>query len=117
MEVFMEYSTYLETVLRLRTQGLLGWVLPAVWFLDENGAKEVEVDVCAIYAPKPHHRPITLELHEVSRDDSPNNRDDNRRKLENKILYRVRNRFDEKISVLGYFNGQELFRWPPVSRP
>ena len=74
-------------------------------------------DVVAVYAPKPHKGPITLELHEVSRDDSPNNRDDNRRKLENKILYRVRDRFDSKISVLGYFNRQELFRWPPVYRP
>lgn len=112
IDTCLEYSTYLETILRLRDQGLPGWVLPAVRFLDENEADRIEVDVCAIHAPKAHHGPVTLELHEMSRDDSQSNREHNRRKLENGMLFRVRDRFGRKIRVLGYFNEQEVLRWP-----
>jgi HD superfamily phosphohydrolase len=111
----LEYSSYLETVLRIREHAVAGWVLPSVWILNESGDKDNEVDVIAVYVPKPHYSPITVELLEVSNNDTDDNRLKNRKKLD-KIAERVKGRFGRKVHVIGRFNGQEIVHWPPASQ-
>lgn len=112
-ERLLEYSTYLQTVLRIREGGLSGWVLPSVLLLTEDGEQYAEVDVVAVYVPKAHSGPIKIELLEVSRNDSEDNREENRRKL-NKIAQRVKERFGRKVCVMGYFNNRQVIAWPPI---
>lgn len=109
----LEYSNYLETVLRIREDAVVGWVLPSVWVLNESGDNHKEVDVIAVYVPKPHHSPVTIKLLEVSNNDTDENRVKNKRKLD-EIAQRVRDRFGRKVHIIGLFNGREIVRWPPT---
>ena len=103
----LEYSTYLKTVLRIEKDAMAGWVVPSVWILKDNGEPEAEVDIIACYAPSPSGHPATLELIEVSSNDSQENEAKNRQKLK-KITQDVKERFDRRVRVIGSFNGRQI---------
>jgi len=103
-EILYEYSTYLNSMLTLR-QDKSGWVIPSTTLLKENGELEAEFDVVCIYIPRSHDGPVTLEIREVSKNDSDDNREKNRRKL-NHISHRVEQRFGKRVQTIGLFNGE-----------
>lgn len=108
----LEYITYLETILRVAEEGYIGWVLPSVWLMKDDGKKFAEVDVIVLYARKEFTSPVRIELLEVSTNDSLDNKEENRKKLRN-IAYQIKSRFGRKVEVIGLFNGEEVV--PPYS--
>lgn len=103
-EILLEYSCYLSSVLNLR-QDRAGWVIPSTILLKENGETEAEFDVVSIYVPKAHAGPVTLEIREVSTNNSEDNREKNRKKL-NIISHRVEKRFGKRVQMIGLFNDE-----------
>lgn len=111
----LEYSTYLQTVLKLRQQNLCGWVLPSVVLLTEDGKQHAEIDVIAVYVRRAHSSPVTIDLLEVSLNSSPANQEKARKTLD-KVTQTVRTRFRRNVSVGSYFNGQNIVSWPCSGR-
>lgn len=108
----LEYLTYLETILRIGEKGYVGWVLPSVWLIKEDGENFAEVDVVALYVEKEFKIPIKIELLEVSTNESLDNKEENRRKLRN-VAHQISSRFGRKVNVIGFFNGEKVV--PPYS--
>lgn len=111
----LEYSTYLQTILRLRKQNLSGWVLPAVVLITEDGKQYAEIDVIAVHVPRAHSSPVTIELLEVSVNDTPANQEEVRKRLD-KVTQSVRNRFRRNVCVKGCFNGRQIVYWSSSRR-
>ena len=103
----LEYLTYLDAVLYTQKKDVAGWVLPSVWILDKNGEPENEVDIITLYIPLPQGRPVTIELLEVSSNDSDENLSKNRRKLK-KVAQHIKNRFGRTVKIEGYFNKHKV---------
>jgi len=106
-EKILEYISYLEEVLRIRENALIGWALPSAWILERNGAKFREVDVITAYVAKKFRGPVKVNLLEVSVNTSPDNREENRKKLRD-IAHKIRSRFPRKVVVEGFFNGEKV---------
>ena len=106
-EKILEYVTYLEAVLRIRERALIGWTLPSVWVLEKNGTRFREVDVMAAYVEKKFRGPVRVEMREVSVNTSPDNREENRKKLRD-IAHKIRDRFGRNVHVEGFFNEEKV---------
>ena len=108
----LEYLTYLDVILRIGEKGYIGWVLPSVLFMKEDGKNFAEVDIVALYVEKEFKSPIKIKLLEVSTNKSLDNKEENRKKLRN-VAYQINSRFGRKVNVIGFFNDEQIV--PPYS--
>jgi len=103
----LEYTAYLESVLRFTKSNIKGWVLPSV-NLTKNSKGFAEIDVVTVYLDKEFTCPVKIELFEVSNNDSIDNKEKNGKKLRN-VAHQISSRFGKiTTEVSGYFNKEKI---------
>ena len=107
-ERMLEYSKYLNMVLKLRHDSIYGWALPSMRIIKDDGEAYAEVDIAALYVRRLYDSPVNLDLIEVSYNNTEDNKHQQSKKFA-KINQLVKTRFGRKVNVKGYFNNSQIY--------